>query len=82
MYSNTAKSLSQKSPIELGVLKSFDFVSQLRRASVIARNFGSQGGDVYVKGAPECMKDICRAESCMFHDQTHVGKQLTVNSSK
>ncbi|KAL3425620.1 p-type ATPase [Phlyctema vagabunda] len=51
------------SPIELGVLKSFEFVSQLRRASVIVRNFGSHGGDVYVKGAPECMKDICTAES-------------------
>ncbi|PQE16569.1 p-type atpase protein [Rutstroemia sp. NJR-2017a BBW] len=54
---------TNKSPIELGVLKSFEFVSQLRRASVIVRNFGSQGCDVYVKGAPECMKDICRAES-------------------
>ncbi|TEY80563.1 hypothetical protein BOTCAL_0037g00180 [Botryotinia calthae] len=51
------------SPIELGVLKSFEFVSQLRRASVIARNFGSQGCDIYVKGAPECMKDICKSES-------------------
>lgn len=52
-----------RSPIELGVLKSFDFVSQLRRASVIVRNFGSPGCDIYVKGAPECMKDICKAES-------------------
>ncbi|KAG4034048.1 hypothetical protein MFRU_003g00260 [Monilinia fructicola] len=54
---------SSNSPIELGVLKSFEFVSQLRRASVIARNFGSQGCDIYVKGAPECMKEICKAES-------------------
>lgn len=54
---------STNSPIELGVLRQFEFVSQLRRASVIVRNFGSQGGDVYVKGAPECMKDICRASS-------------------
>ncbi|RDW89391.1 cation-transporting ATPase-1 [Coleophoma cylindrospora] len=54
---------STNSPIELGVLKSFEFVSQLRRASVIVRNFGSQGGDIYVKGAPECMKDICNADS-------------------
>ena len=53
----------QRTPIELGVLKSFEFVSQLRRASVIVRNFGSQGCDIYVKGAPECMKDICRPES-------------------
>ena len=50
-------------PIELGVMKSFEFVSQLRRASVIVSQFGNQGADVYVKGAPECMKDICRPQS-------------------
>lgn len=49
--------------IELGVLKTFEFVSELRRASVVVRKFGSPGGNVYVKGAPECMKDICRPES-------------------
>lgn len=50
-------------PTELGILKSFEFVSQLRRASVIVRQFGSPSGDIYVKGAPECMKDICRPQS-------------------
>ncbi|GAW12630.1 hypothetical protein ANO14919_020000 [Xylariales sp. No.14919] len=50
-------------PLELGVLRSFEFVSQLRRASVIVRGFGQQRGDVYVKGAPECMRDICQPES-------------------
>jgi cation-transporting P-type ATPase 13A2 len=54
---------NSKRPIELGVLKSFEFVSQLRRASVIVRQFGDKSGDVYVKGAPEAMKDICRPES-------------------
>ncbi|KAL1302559.1 hypothetical protein AAFC00_002941 [Neodothiora populina] len=49
--------------IELGVLKSFEFVSQLRRASVIVRQFGDPSGDVYVKGAPEAMKEICRPDS-------------------
>ncbi|KAF2764277.1 hypothetical protein EJ03DRAFT_386079 [Teratosphaeria nubilosa] len=50
-------------PIELGVLKQFEFVSQLRRASVVVRQFGEKSGDVYVKGAPEAMKDICRPDS-------------------
>ena len=50
-------------PIELGTLKSFDFVSQLRRASVVVGHSGSSEGDIYVKGAPECMKDICHSES-------------------
>lgn len=57
------ESANSRRPIELGVLKSFEFVSQLRRASVVVRQFGDPSGDVYVKGAPESMKDICRPES-------------------
>lgn len=53
----------QSSSLELGVLKSFEFVSHLRRASVIVRIFGRQSGDIFVKGAPECMREICRPES-------------------
>ena len=52
-----------RKPVELGVLKSFEFVSQLRRASVVVRRFGSKSGEIYVKGAPEVMKEICRPES-------------------
>ncbi|KIW09275.1 uncharacterized protein PV09_00196 [Verruconis gallopava] len=52
-----------RKPIELGVLKTFEFVSQLRRASVVVRQFGAKDGDIYVKGAPEVMKEICRPES-------------------
>lgn len=50
-------------PLELGVLKLFEFVSQLRRMSVIVRTFGQQSGGIYVKGAPEGMREICRPES-------------------
>ncbi|KAM0238564.1 hypothetical protein ACHAPO_003532 [Fusarium lateritium] len=49
--------------IELGVQKTFEFVSNLRRASVIVRPFGQKSGDIFVKGAPEAMKEICRPES-------------------
>ncbi|KAI9746269.1 MAG: hypothetical protein M4579_007614 [Chaenotheca gracillima] len=38
-----------KNPIDLGILKSFDFVSQLRRASVVVRQFGTTGADVYFR---------------------------------
>lgn len=58
-----AGSPNSRRPIELGVLKSFEFVSQLRRASVVVRQFGDPSGDVYVKGAPEAMKEICRPDS-------------------
>ena len=50
-------------PIELGTLKSFEFVSQLRRASVVVGQSGFSGGDVYVKGAPESMRGICYPDS-------------------
>lgn len=50
--------------LELGILRSFEFVSELRRTSVIVRQFGDNGASVFVKGAPECMKEICHANSC------------------
>lgn len=58
--------LTKTNPIELGILRAFEFVSQLRRASVVVRQFGAAGGDIYVKGAPECMKDICLSDSCRW----------------
>lgn len=58
-----APSSATNAQIELGILKSFEFVSQLRRASVVVGRSGFSGGDIYVKGAPECMTDICRQDS-------------------
>lgn len=57
------REVMNNTPIELGNLKSFEFVSQLRRASVIVGQSGSSQGDVYVKGAPECMREICRQDT-------------------
>lgn len=69
--------------VELGVLKSFEFVSQLRRASVITRQFGQRSGDIFVKGAPEAMKEICRIESCQSSHILHIWfALLTCFSSK
>ncbi|KAF8249427.1 P-type ATPase-like protein [Wilcoxina mikolae CBS 423.85] len=48
---------------ELGILKTFEFVSNLRRSSVIVKRFRAAGGDIYVKGAPECMREICNSLS-------------------
>lgn len=56
--------LPQNIAIRLSILRGFEFVSQLRRASVLVSQAGDKDVNVYVKGAPECMKDICRAESC------------------
>lgn len=49
--------------IQLSIIKGFEFVSHLRRASIVVSQAGSQLLDVFVKGAPECMKAICKPES-------------------
>ena len=75
-------------PTELAVLKSFEFVSNLRRASVVVRQNGDPGVNVYVKGAPEVMKDICTPTSIPsdFEDllsfYTHKGYRVIACASK
>lgn len=49
--------------LELGVLRTFEFVSSLRRMSVIVKRLKSQSMEVFVKGAPEVMADICDKDS-------------------
>jgi cation-transporting ATPase 13A3/4/5 len=74
--------------VELGVLRSFEFVSHLRRASVIVRQHGDPGASIYVKGAPEVMKDICTPSSIPddFDDllsyYTHKGFRVIACASK
>jgi len=50
--------------LELGVIRTFDFVSALRRMSVVVKRLKSPTMEVYVKGAPEVMTDICDPDSC------------------
>ncbi|KAF9913042.1 hypothetical protein EC991_005910 [Linnemannia zychae] len=45
--------------LELGIIRCFEFVSSLRRMSVIVKRLHSPGLDIFVKGAPEVMTDIC-----------------------
>ena len=45
--------------LELGVIRTFEFVSALRRMSVLVKKLKSKSVEVYVKGAPEVMTDIC-----------------------
>jgi cation-transporting ATPase 13A2 len=50
--------------LELGVIRMFEFVSALRRMSVVVKRLKSSSMEVYVKGAPEVMADICDKDSC------------------
>ncbi|KAG5635993.1 hypothetical protein H0H81_009443 [Sphagnurus paluster] len=49
--------------LELGVIRAFEFVSSLRRMSVIVKRLKSTSMEIYVKGAPEVMVDICDRDS-------------------
>ncbi|KAG0368660.1 hypothetical protein BGZ54_001471 [Gamsiella multidivaricata] len=49
--------------LELGIIRCFEFVSSLRRMSVIVKRLHRPGMEIFVKGAPEVMTDICLKES-------------------
>ncbi|KAH9911839.1 Ca-transporting ATPase [Fomitopsis serialis] len=49
--------------LELGVIRAFEFVSALRRMSVVVKRLKSHSMEIYVKGAPEVMADICDKDS-------------------
>ncbi|KAL4249984.1 Cation-transporting ATPase [Abortiporus biennis] len=49
--------------LELGVIRTFEFVSALRRMSVVVKRLKSNSMEVYVKGAPEVMGEICEKDS-------------------
>lgn len=50
--------------LELGVIRTFEFISSLRRMSVVVKRLKSTSMEIYVKGAPEVMGDICEEASC------------------
>jgi cation-transporting ATPase 13A3/4/5 len=52
--------------LELGVVRMFEFVSALRRMSVVVKRLKSTSMEIYVKGAPEVMVDICDRDSCVY----------------
>ncbi|KAF9998130.1 hypothetical protein BGZ65_006344, partial [Modicella reniformis] len=58
-----AEMRKSESFLELGIIRCFEFVSSLRRMSVIVKKLHSPGMDIYVKGAPEGMVDICLKET-------------------
>ena len=45
-------------------MRIFEFESSKRRMSVIVQKSGTKILQVYVKGAPEIMPDICQQSTC------------------
>jgi cation-transporting P-type ATPase 13A2 len=56
--------------LELGVIRTFEFVSALRRMTVITKRLKSKSMEIYLKGAPEILRDVCDASSCKWALQT------------
>ncbi|XP_048398845.1 polyamine-transporting ATPase 13A3-like isoform X3 [Stegostoma tigrinum] len=51
------------SSYEIGIVRQFPFSSALQRMSVIARVLGEKHMDAYLKGAPEMIANLCKAET-------------------
>ncbi|RKP15509.1 hypothetical protein BJ684DRAFT_6931, partial [Piptocephalis cylindrospora] len=73
---------SSSSAMELGVLKCYEFVSNLRRMSVLVKRLGDTSTLVYAKGAPEAIGSICRSSTLppdyasILHRYTHQGYRV------
>jgi cation-transporting ATPase 13A3/4/5 len=71
----------------LGILRSFEFISQLRRMSVIIKSYDGKFS-VLTKGAPEVIKDICDPSSFpnnyeeLLHHYTHSGYRVIALAGK
>ncbi|KAF9435253.1 hypothetical protein BGZ76_006630, partial [Entomortierella beljakovae] len=74
--------------MELGIIRCFEFVSSLRRMSVIVKKLHNPGMEIYVKGAPEVMTDICLKETLPLDYKerlsyyTHHGYRVIACASK
>ncbi|KAJ2617335.1 hypothetical protein EV177_000584 [Coemansia sp. RSA 1804] len=76
-------------PCAVEIIKSFDFASELRRASVVVQKQSTkQHAEVYVKGAPEVIKDICLPETvpseyaAILDDYTQKGLRVIAIAGK
>ncbi|KAJ2235116.1 hypothetical protein IWW45_002868, partial [Coemansia sp. RSA 485] len=48
---------------ELGIIRTFDFSAALRRQSVVTKRLGARYNEVYVKGAPEAIRELCYSDT-------------------
>jgi magnesium-transporting ATPase (P-type) len=53
--------------IEIAIAKQFTFSSSMLRMSVICKTLNSDHMDVYTKGAPEKIAELCRPQTSNLH---------------
>ncbi|XP_058065557.1 polyamine-transporting ATPase 13A3 [Anopheles bellator] len=58
---------------DIGIVREFSFTSALQRMSVITRKVSDNHFNVYVKGSPEMISSLCKAESIPGEFQAKLG---------
>jgi len=63
-----------RSQYELGVVRKFEFSSNLQRMSVVVKNKNEDYFKIYTKGSPEKVKDLCREDTFPKNFDTMLSK--------
>lgn len=50
-------------PNEIAIIRRFEFSSKLQRMSVVVRNINENKFRLHVKGSPEVIRELCKAET-------------------
>ena len=62
-FMSHSEQVEGKQHTELGVLKTFEFSSSLRRLSVVVKDLGNDTTYAFSKGSPEGIREICEKDS-------------------
>ncbi|KAJ5263741.1 hypothetical protein N7478_011346 [Penicillium angulare] len=87
-HTGSGRQNGSNAPVELGIVRNFEFVSELRRASVVVRQFSDNGASFFVKGAPESIRDICIPQTLpsdydeLLNYYTHKGFRVIACATK
>ena len=70
-YSPLKQNNENSLPKKLGIIKRFEFTSNLQRMSVIVKDLKADKFRLYVKGSPEKLRELCKPISIPegFHDK-------------
>lgn len=71
IVTNKTEVVENELPYEIGIVREFPFTSACQCMSVITRRLGEDHMNLYCKGAPEKLQDICIPETGKQKNLTH-----------